>query len=207
MLEGLEWIRFRDAYCVVFARGLDETELLRRLDGDLSTELLSRLDGDLSSARLARVTDENIVEELRSHVVQVGWCDGWAFAYEWNGLPPSPEKMSVISAGTAAVSVFCNVNAHTRFCYAEDGTVVANFDPIDAQDSWFFEQASPQVLALLERAGITPSLGEDEDDYDEVFDFVGAMHALAEAAGAHLDRESIAEKPLLCSGIRPERRL
>jgi HEAT repeat protein len=97
-----------------------------------------------------------------------------------------------------AVAVYRNVNAVTHFCYAEDGTVVANFDPIHAQDRWFFEQASPQVLALLDQAGITPRAGEDEDD----FDFVEAMFALAEATGVRLDRASIAEQPLLCSSIR-----
>jgi hypothetical protein len=195
MLEGLEWLgAWGDgAYCVIFARGVDEAELLHRLGGDLS------------SARLAGPGERwNVVEALRQqfdHVVEVGWCDGWAFAYEWNGLPPRPETMRVISAGTVAVSVFRNVNAVTRFCYAEDGVIVANFDPIHARHKGFFADASPQVLALLERAGITPLIAEDEYDYDEDFDFVGAMHALAEAAGARMDRESIAEKPLLCAGI------
>lgn len=135
------------------------------------------------------------------HVAQAGWCDGWAFAYEWNGLPPRPETMRAISAGTTAVSVFCNVNAHTNFCYAEDGVIIADFDPIDVRDEGFFADASPPVLALLDRTDITPFIPEDEYDYDEGFDFVGAMHALAEAAGVRLDRESIAEKPLLCAGI------
>lgn len=195
MLEGLEWLQtWTDgAYCVTFAQGLDETELLHRLGGDQST------------ARLTGLGERwEVVEALRQQfdqVVQVGWCDGWAFAYEWNGLPPLPETMCAISAGTAAVSVFCNVNAVTRFCYAEDGVIVANLDPIHARSEEFFADASPQVLALLDRAGITPFIPEDEYDYDEGFDFGGAMHALAEAAGARLDRESIAEKPLLCAGI------
>ncbi|HEX6777734.1 MAG TPA: DUF6461 domain-containing protein [Ktedonobacterales bacterium] len=194
MLEGLEWALVREAYCVIFVRGLDKAELLRRLGGDPS------------AARLARSTDCDVLEELRQqfdHVVQVGWCDGWAFAYEWNGLPPAPEVLCALSAGTAAVSVYRNVNAVTNFCFAEDGTLVADFDPIHARDQWFWAQASPQVQALLYQAGITPKgseEAEDEED-DDYFDFVEAMHALAEAAGVLLDRTSIADAPLLCSGI------
>ncbi|HEU5367120.1 MAG TPA: DUF6461 domain-containing protein [Ktedonobacterales bacterium] len=194
MLEGLEWALGREAYSVIFARGLDKAELLRRLGGDLS------------SARLARSTNWDGPEELRQqfdHVIQAGWCDGWAFAYEWNGPLPKPEAMRALSIGTTAVAVYRNVNAVTWFYFAEDGTLLANFDPIHARDQWFWAQASPQVQALLEQAGITPRVAEDEeDDEDEdYFNHVEDMHALAEAAGVRLDRASIADTPLLCSGI------
>jgi hypothetical protein len=193
MLEGLEWAREKFAYCVIFARGLAAPELLHRLGGDPST---ARLTGPDERWEVV----ETLLQQF-NYVVQVGWCEGWAFAYEYNGLPPGPETMRALSAGTAAVSVFCNVNAVTRFCYAEDGVLVANFDPIEVRSQEFFRDASPQVLALLGQAGITRFIGEDEYDFDERFDFVGAMHALAEAVGVRLDRASIAEKPLLCAGI------
>lgn len=194
MLEGLEWANEHGPYYLIFARGLDKAELVRRLGGDLA------------SARLAHSTDRDMLDELGQqfdHVVEVGWCDGWAFAYEWNGVLLQPEVVRALSAGTAAVSVFCNVNAVTRFCYAEDGTIIADFDPIHARDRWFFEQASPQVLALLEQVGITQVTEDEEEEfYEESFDFVEAMHALAEAVGVRLDRASIADTPLLFSGIR-----
>lgn len=197
MLEGLEWANEHGPYCLIFARGLDKAELVRRMGGDLS------------SARLARSTDRDMLDELGQqfdHVIEVGWCDGWAFAYEWNGLPPKPEVMRALSAGTTAVSVFCNVNAVTHFYLAEDEIIVADFDPIHARDRWFFAQASPQVLALLEQVGITQITEDEEDEfYEESFDFVEAMHALAEAAGVRLDRASIADTPLLFSGIRQVR--
>ncbi len=192
MLEGLEWALGREAYSVIFARGLDKTELLRRLGGDLS------------AARLARSPNWDGPEELRQqfgHVIQVGWCNGWAFAYEWNGPLPKPETVRALSVGTTTVAVYRNVNAVTWFCLAEDGALLADFDPIHARDQWFWAQASPQVLALLEQAGITPGGAEEEDDDEDDFNHVEDMHALAEAAGVRLDRPSIADTPLLCSGI------
>ncbi len=189
MLEGLSWLRsHREAYCVTFAQGLDEAELLRRFGGDLS------------QARSIRSDDWETVEELQlfGEVVQVGWCNGWAFAYEDNGFRGTfPEVLRSVSARTVAVSVFRNVNAVTRFCYAEDGTIIADFDPIDPP----FEDASPRVQALLHQAGITRERGE-EDDEEDSYDFVEGMFALAEAAGVSLDRESLVEKPLLTSFIR-----
>mgnify|MGYP002402604232 CR=1 FL=1 len=189
MLEGLSWLRsHREAYCVTFAQGLDEAELLRRFGGDLS------------QARSIRSDDWETVEELQlfGEVVQVGWCNGWAFAYEDNGFRGTfPEVLRSVSARTVAVSVFRNVNAVTRFCYAEDGTIIADFDPIDPP----FEDASPRVQALLHQAGITRERGE-EDDEEDSYDFVEGMFVLAEAARVSLDRESLVEKPLLTSCIR-----
>lgn len=183
MLEGLLWLRDTcEAYSVTFAQGLNETELLRRFGGDLSW------------AQLVQKDDWDGLEELGlfGQIIQVGWCDGWAFVYENNGYTGTrPEVLHAVSAGTVAAAVFHNVNAVTRFCYAEDGTVSVNFDPIAPP----FEDASPQTMTLLRQAGITPKSAEGGD-------FVGAMFALAEAAGVRFDRKAIEERPLLSSFIR-----
>jgi HEAT repeat protein len=185
MLEGLLWLRDTcEAYCVTFAQGLNETELLRRFGGDLSW------------ARLVQKDDWDGLEELGlfGQIIQVGWCEGWAFVYENNGYTGTrPEVLHAVSAGTVAVAVFRNVNAVPRFCYAEDGTVSVNFDPIAPP----FEDASPQTMTLLRQAGITPKSAEGGG-----FGFVGAMFALAEAAGVRFDRKAIEERPLLSSFIR-----
>lgn len=53
MLEGLAWLRDNNiAYCVTFARGLDQTEMLRRFGGDLSWALRIRPDDVEPLARL-----------------------------------------------------------------------------------------------------------------------------------------------------------
>src|SRR5690242_14094549 len=122
MLEGLWWLRYNSgAYCVTFAQGLDETEMLHRFGGDLSR------------ARLAPLSDEEMRElEQLGQIIQVGWCDGWVFVYEANGYQGTrPETLRAVSKGTIAVSVYYSINAHTRFCYVRDGTIIANFDPID----------------------------------------------------------------------------
>ncbi|TMF51431.1 MAG: hypothetical protein E6I32_02670 [Chloroflexi bacterium] len=109
MLEGFSWLRENSpAYCVTFAQGLDETELLRSFGGDLSR------------ARLIQQDDWQALEELSrfGDVIQVGWCDGWAFVYEDNGYRGTlPQTLQAVSEGTVAVSVFYNVNAHNRFCW------------------------------------------------------------------------------------------
>lgn len=186
MLEGLAWLNdHSETYSITFAQGLDETELLRRFGGNLA------------QARLIYHDDWDAIEELRlfGDVVQVGYCDGWAFAYEYDGYRSIlPKVMRRVSAGTVAVSVLCSINADTFFHYAEDTKIVAGFDPLNIS----FDDASPRVQALLRQAGITREMVEDEEnDYD----FVGAMLALAEAVGARLDRASLTEKPLLTSFI------
>ncbi|HLI69731.1 MAG TPA: DUF6461 domain-containing protein [Ktedonobacteraceae bacterium] len=183
----LSWLEdYSEAFCVTFARGLDEKEMLRRFGADLSM------------AQVIREGDWKSLDELRlfGDVVQAGQSDGWAFIYECNGYAGTLEEiLRPISAGTVVVSVFRNVNAHTCFCYAEDGTIIANFDPLIPP----FDDPSPQVQKLLRQAGITPESVEDEE---EDYDFVGAMFALAQAVGVRLERETLEGKPLLSAFLR-----
>ncbi|GHO42282.1 DUF6461 domain-containing protein [Ktedonospora formicarum] len=186
MLEGLLWVQeyCDEAYCMTFAQGLGETELLRRFGGDLS------------QTRLAQFDNWDELEELRlfGDVILVGQCNGWAFAYEENGYRGiSSEVLCPVSSGTVAVSVYHSVNADTFFCYGEDGTIAAGFDTLAPP----FEDASPRVLALFHQAGIFL-----EDVESDNYDFVGAMFALAEAVGVRLSKEAFTGKPLLCTFIR-----
>jgi HEAT repeat protein len=185
MPEGLSWLQnYNDAYCLTFARGLDETEMLRRFGTDLSL------------ARLIREDDRKRLDELRwfGEVVQAGQSDGWAFVYEGNGYTGTLEDiLRSVSAGTVAVSVFRNVNGVTRFCYAEGGVILAHFEPFDPP----FDDPSPQLQELLHRAGLTPERYEQED-----YNAVEIMFALAQAAGIHLEQENLDGKPLLSSFLR-----
>lgn len=187
MLEGFSWLReHSEAYCVTFAQGLDTTELLRRFDADLAW------------ARLIEPVNWQAHYELNcfGEVIGAGQCDGWAFAHEDNGYRGTlPEVLQAISAGTVAVSVFRNVNALTRFCYAEDGTTIAAFEPNFPPYTEY--ATSLRVLTLLRQAGVSEQRTEDDD-----YDVVGTMFALAEATGVRLTRAAIAEEPLLCSIIR-----
>ncbi len=192
MQEGFSWLQdHSDAYCVTFARGLGETELLRRFEADLSL------------ARLIPGDDYEALEELGmfGDVIQVGWCNGWAFAYEDNGFAGTlPEVLRRISAGTTVVSVFRNINAVTRFSYAEDGALLTSFEPFDLPS----EDTSPQVQELLRKAKATLESDEDGsyDSEDEYYDSVEAMFALAEAAGVRFEATAMTERPLLTSFVR-----
>lgn len=190
MPEGLSWLRnHSEAYCVTFAQGLDDREAMRRFGGDLS------------QARLIQPDDWQVIAALRAlgEVIQVGRYNGWAFVYEDNGFRGTlQEVLCAVSARTVAVSVFCNVNAVARFCYAEDGTIIAHFDPLDPP----FADPAPQLQTLLRQARITQK--EDAQDNGETYsyDFVAAMFALAEAAGVSLDQAALLERPLLTSYVR-----
>src|SRR5579883_2334824 len=98
MLEGLSWLhKNRQAYCVTFAQGIEETELLRRFGGNLS------------HARRISFDEWKTIEELQvfGEVIQVGWCEGWAFVYEDNGFRGTlTEVLRPLSAGTRVVSIF-----------------------------------------------------------------------------------------------------
>ncbi|HEY7419850.1 MAG TPA: DUF6461 domain-containing protein, partial [Ktedonobacteraceae bacterium] len=185
MPEGLSWLQdYNAAYCLTFARGLDETEILRRFGADLSL------------ARLIREDDEDSLDELRwfGEVIQAGQSDGWAFVYEYNGYKGTLEDtLRPVSTGTVAVSVFCNVNSVTRFCYAEDGAIIANFEPPYPP----FDDSSPRLQELLHQVGLTPDQDELEDDNPAAI-----MLALAQAAGVRLEQEDLDGKPLLSAFLR-----
>jgi len=179
MLGGLLWLRDqgRRPYCITFARGLDETELLRRFGAKLSWAHWAQLDAYVETG----------------DVLQVGRCEDWTFAYEYNGYHGTlPEVLRTVSLGTVAITVYDSVYAAMRFCYAEDGVMIADLDPLDPP----FEEASPWVRALLDLAGVTP-----ERAWSKTYDPVEALFALAETSGVRLDQEMIAEKPLLTSRI------
>ena len=178
MLGGLFWLRDQGRpYCITFARGLDETELLRRFGGKLSWAHWAQVDAYVETG----------------DVLQVGRCEGWTFAYEYNGYYGTfPEVLRTVSLGTVAITVYESINATLRFCSAEDGVMIADLDPLDLP----FEEASPRVRALLDLAGVTP-----ERAWSKTYDPVEALFALAEASGVRLDQEMIAEKLLLTSRI------
>src|SRR5260370_33070013 len=175
MRKGLSWLQdYSVAYCVTFARELDKAEMLRRFNADLSL------------AQMIRRDDWERLEQLAwfGEIVQAGQSDGWAFVYEDNGLTGTFEDiLQSVSAGTVAISVFCNVNSLTRFCYAEDGVLLAHFDPIDPP----FDDPSPKLQSLLRQAGITRERYEEGDD-----DLMATLFTLAQVTGDSLNRQALA---------------
>ncbi|GHP00536.1 hypothetical protein KSF_105830 [Reticulibacter mediterranei] len=170
---------------MTFVEGLDKRELLQRFGGELS------------QARFVSFDDQNAIEQfgLFGTVLWVGQCGEWAFVYEDYGyVGQIPEVLHTISAGTRAVSVLNHeVNGHTWFCYAEDGTPIVSAEP----GTLLYTNPSPQVQELLRRAGFSDAPTEN-DDYDSL----QIMSALAEAAGVRLTKEAIADSPLLSTFLK-----
>nr|BBH87393.1 hypothetical protein KTC_21440 [Thermosporothrix sp. COM3] len=186
MQDGFRWLeRNCEAFCVTFVRGLDETTLLRHIGADLSR------------ARWLQENDQEAFEKLQQfgELVGVGRCGDWTFSFEtysYQGTEPS--VLRAISKGSTAVTVFYNINARAHFCYAENGDIIADFDPLTPPEE---QDLPPRARVLFHRAGITSEQIESEE-----YDYVHAMFALAEAAGVSLDKAAIAERPLLYSYIK-----
>ncbi len=190
MLEGLSWIddTYPWGYCVTFARGLDEAEMLGRFVGDPSRAWLIP---DLVEDEVLREELEELEED--GPIVQVGSCEGWAFALEVSGshVGTLPQVLQRVSSATVALSLYFNaLKGFFWFYYAENG-----------------------VLAAHGELGIEPYAG---DDPSRVLPFIQqaarmraqsggleAVSTLAEAIGVRLDREAVAQRPLFRTWITP----
>lgn len=202
MLEGLLWIahQYNLGYCVTFARGLDEADMLRCFGADPSRAYpiaFAARDPDQSSLReideYAQLSFEDL---LKRPILQVGRCRDWAFASECcftaEGL--RVEVLHAVSSGTEAVVVSYNAKAMTTFGYANDGIVQTCSDlawpPLETRD------ALGSLGAMLQEAGIHPHIEEN-------LDCEATMFALASAIGVCLDREAVVERPLLTATMIP----
>jgi len=112
------------AACFTAAVGVTVDDVLRALGADHSTE---------PTATFAASFDELtgwtplVVDEL----------DDAVLAAENNGwLGSRSEVVEAISRGGRAASVYWSVNADMSFLYAEDGVVVAWFDPVLVEHPW-----------------------------------------------------------------------
>lgn len=63
--------------------------------------------------------------------VEAGETGGWTLVVELGGYRATdPELLRQLSRDGEAVVIFQNVNAHSSFQYAKNGTVVRDFDPL-----------------------------------------------------------------------------
>jgi hypothetical protein len=163
MLDGLSHIdETFSPFCVTFARGLEEPEMLLRFGGDPSLAWPLPC-GDILALQdllVERDPEEfeglDIFEETDTPVIQVGRCGDWVFAIEYYGWMHGlrPEVLRVVSAGTIVVSVSCDVNRFMVWNRAEDGMLV------ESSETWW-EEVSTQALAIgfcLDRAALAKPL-------------------------------------------------
>jgi Family of unknown function (DUF6461) len=90
----------------------------------------------------------------RDQFVAVQVIDGGLAVLECNGYEGS-HVAAEASRGGCAVSVFWNVNAHTRFSYAVDGRLLVGFDALSPEHRYGTE---PDALVELMTGLFTPDL-------------------------------------------------
>lgn len=124
-------------------------------------------------------------------IVQIGSCQGWAFALEdhRSHVGTLSEVLCRVSSGTVALSLFYNPKGFTWFYYAEDGVFAAHgeigIEPYNGEDP-------SRILPFIQQARMR---AQSES--------VPVSFALAEVIGIHLNRESVAERSLLRTWITP----
>jgi hypothetical protein len=189
MLGGLSHInQMFSPFCVTFARGVDEPEMLRRFGGDPSSTWLIPC-GDLDAVQDLEVYEDlDIWQDLEGTILQVGQCADWAFAIElmpdFQGI--RPQVLCALSAGTLTVSVYRDVNALTIFSYAENGVLLEQFE------------ASNPIPELLQTVLRQARVDLNSEDWESI----QIMSALLEALGIRLDEQALA-KPLLTGMVDP----
>jgi Family of unknown function (DUF6461) len=114
-----------EAFCLTLAQDLAPAEVLRRMGTRETTELTG----------LGEVWRQYLTSEAPhgypSLLVAATVMDGWTLAVEPNGFQGvTDEIVTALSRGTKVVSLFRNVNALTRFCWAENGKVHLSFDAL-----------------------------------------------------------------------------
>jgi len=103
------------AACVTVVRGLDVASTVAAFGGDPS----------IPPRPLRALLDQGVYMDIAA----IGAVDDVVVAVEPNGYAgSSPEVLRRASGNGAAVSVFWNVNLHTRFSYAVAGAVVTSFE-------------------------------------------------------------------------------
>ncbi len=111
------WVEGLEAYCFTALVGVDPEEAIRRLGGDPST-----VEG-------RRTFDECFWPADGPQWAQVGPVDDGVLVAEHNGWR-AEEFVEKLSKGARLACFYRNVQAVTHFVYAEDGVVLAEFDPL-----------------------------------------------------------------------------
>jgi hypothetical protein len=110
------WVESLEAYCFTAVVGLDRDEVVRRLGAEGATAS-------------ARTFDECFWAANGGQWVQVGPVDGGVLIAEHNGWQ-AEESVEGLSKDARVACFYRNVHAVMHFVYAEDGDVVAEFDPL-----------------------------------------------------------------------------
>lgn len=186
-MGGIRWIEqgqdFDLGFGLVFARGIEPMELIRRLNGELLTdEALTRQD--------ANSYDDDYRKQVT--IARAGVSGEWAYAVgDYGPLGPvggSDDVVAVVSAGTEAVSYSRTINWDTWFSYGRGGQVACFFDPCLPVDWHVFPGPLAQEFTV---AGLPHGGDMPEDSWERIL-------GLGESTfGLDLPREDVMHSRLL----------
>ncbi|MFG2045162.1 DUF6461 domain-containing protein [Dactylosporangium sp. NPDC048998] len=138
-----------EAACVTFVESMDLVAVAAAFGGSLEEAVDVAFGGSLEEA-VDVAFDGDYEPDYAHATVVLRQIGGWVLAIEDNGWQGSrPEVLRRLTEGRA-VSCFWNVNAVTRFNYANHGTVVTEFEALFPDDRGGFD---PNALEDL-RAGL-----------------------------------------------------
>jgi len=169
---GLDWVEDYEAVCVSMVRGVAPAKAVEELTSGRARPFPTRV---AAEDWVAASDDYN------RNWIAAGQIGDWTFIWEDSGFQGSLDRSAVrLSASTAFVSAFWNVNAVEAFTYARDGDIVRQFDPVldqsggtgnaipaEARLDWDEAEASmlrlqaaitrqqPASLAWLDAAGVS----------------------------------------------------
>jgi Family of unknown function (DUF6461)/Transposase domain (DUF772) len=182
-----------EAFCLTLARDVAPAEVLHRMGTRETTELTGV--GEVCRHYFTSVTPRGYPSLLVAATIM----DGWTLAVEPNGfLGVTDEIVATLSRGTKVVSLFRNVNALTRFCWAEDGKVRLSFAPLFP--TWREGSDAHGLVDVMRQVGFDLREGLDRDWEQHI----GAAFALMEhVTGVRLTPEGLDSASYLC-GTAPQ---
>ncbi|WP_445283533.1 DUF6461 domain-containing protein [Streptomyces sp. DSM 118148] len=191
-MDGIRWLATEDhfplGYWVLFARGLEPAELVRRLE---PVTLLAET--------VERVNVDEVGDEADGVVVRAGASAGWTFGIVEGGpLGRAPDQaLGALSTGTSAVELWRTVNADTTFAFAEDGWTVCRFEP--GREHERSGTAPDRLLPALRGAGLVLPDGSTPFEHGkDIPDAMLRVLAMAESEfGLDLPRRTVLEDALI----------
>jgi hypothetical protein len=159
-------------YCITLARGLTTAQFLSRLAARAAPAVTGFL--DLCEASYASSDHYELMEQHVGVISASGDGGLWAVGVQVNGYIGVTEELVVpLSAGTAIVSHYQNINAVDQFYWVEDRIIRLEFEPLFPS---YRQGSTPDVLVQdMMEVGFDLS-----DDGDNVGQNTASAFALAE---------------------------